>query len=116
MSRHRTVEDFMLPPSLRGRAPVDARKSAEAKARALAALEAMTDEEDARIRAAAEADPDAQPIEEILRRKAGRPPQAQTKRSVHLRLDEDVVKHFQAGGKGWQTRVNTALRKVAGLK
>jgi uncharacterized protein (DUF4415 family) len=76
----------------------------------------MTDEDDAEIRTAAESDPDAQPVEEILRRKAGRPPLAQTKRSVHLRLDEDVVRHFEAGGKGWQTRVNTALRKVAGLK
>ncbi|MEQ1954820.1 BrnA antitoxin family protein [Mesorhizobium sp. CN2-181] len=75
----------------------------------------MTDEEDAQIRAAAESDPDAPPVEEILRRKAGRPPLAQTKRSVHLRLDEDVVRYFEAGGRGWQTRVNAALRKAAGL-
>lgn len=115
MSRDR-VENSILPPSLRGRNPIDSQKRAEAKARALVALERMTDEEDAKIRAAAESDPDAQPVEEILRRKAGRPPLAQTKRSVHLRLDEDVVRHFEAGGKGWQTRVNAALRKVAGLK
>lgn len=116
MSRDRAVENSILPPSLRGRDSVDPKKRAEAKARALAALESMTDEEDAKIRAAAESDPGAQPVEEILRRKAGRPPLAQTKRSVHLRLDDEVVRYFEAGGKGWQTRVNAALRKIAGLK
>ena len=30
-------------------------------------------------------------------------------------LDPDVIEHFKAGGKGWQTRVNAALRKAAGL-
>jgi uncharacterized protein (DUF4415 family) len=116
MSKVSTADNLNLPPSLRSRKTLDAAQRAEAKARALAVLEAMTDEEDAQIRAAAECDPDAPPVEEILRRKAGRPPLAQTKRSVHLRLDEDVVRHFEAGGKGWQTRVNAALRKVAGLK
>jgi uncharacterized protein (DUF4415 family) len=30
-------------------------------------------------------------------------------------LDPDVIEHFKAEGKGWQTRVNAALRKAAGL-
>jgi uncharacterized protein (DUF4415 family) len=30
-------------------------------------------------------------------------------------LDPDVIAHFKAGGRGWQTRVNAALRKAAGL-
>jgi uncharacterized protein (DUF4415 family) len=36
-------------------------------------------------------------------------------RRVTLVLDPEVIEHFKAGGKGWQTRVNAALRKVAGL-
>jgi uncharacterized protein (DUF4415 family) len=34
---------------------------------------------------------------------------------VSLRLDRDVLDHFQAGGPGWQDRINAALRKAAGL-
>ena len=30
-------------------------------------------------------------------------------------LDPDVIAHFKATGKGWQTRINAALRKAAGL-
>lgn len=89
--------------------------SADALARARAALAAMTDEEDAAITAAAEADPDAQPIDAVSRRKAGRPPLARPKRAIQLRLDADVLDRFKADGDGWQTRMNEALRKAAGL-
>jgi uncharacterized protein (DUF4415 family) len=34
---------------------------------------------------------------------------------VSLRIDRDVLDHFQAGGPGWQDRINAALRKAAGL-
>lgn len=34
---------------------------------------------------------------------------------VSLRLDQDVLAHFQADGAGWQERINAALRKAAGL-
>lgn len=34
---------------------------------------------------------------------------------IALRIDRDVIEHFQAGGPGWQDRVNGALRKAAGL-
>jgi len=44
----------------------------------------------------------------------GRPP-GSTKDAVSLRLDQVVIDHFRAGGPGWQTRINDALRKVAGL-
>jgi uncharacterized protein (DUF4415 family) len=33
---------------------------------------------------------------------------------VSLRIDRDVLDFFQAGGPGWQERVNAALRKAAG--
>jgi len=38
-----------------------------------------------------------------------------SKRLVSLRLDQAVIDHFRAGGAGWQTRLNEALRKAAGL-
>ena len=38
-----------------------------------------------------------------------------TKDQVTLRLDRDVLEHFQEGGPGWQERINAALRKAAGL-
>jgi uncharacterized protein (DUF4415 family) len=38
-----------------------------------------------------------------------------TKRLVSLRLDPDVIEHFRAHGPGWQARINTTLRKAAGL-
>ncbi len=34
---------------------------------------------------------------------------------VSLRIDQEVLAHFQAEGAGWQERVNQALRKAAGL-
>ena len=37
------------------------------------------------------------------------------KETVSLRVDRDVLDHFQAGGPGWQDRINAALRKAAGL-
>jgi uncharacterized protein (DUF4415 family) len=36
------------------------------------------------------------------------------KEMVSLRLDRDVLDHFQADGPGWQERINAALRKAAG--
>ncbi|TGD96037.1 BrnA antitoxin family protein [Methylobacterium nonmethylotrophicum] len=35
--------------------------------------------------------------------------------TVSLRLDRDVLDHFQEDGPGWQERINAALRKAAGL-
>ena len=32
-----------------------------------------------------------------------------------LRIDNDVLAHFQDQGPGWQDRINKALRKAAGL-
>ncbi len=50
--------------------------------------------------------------DKVIRR--GRPP-GSAKRLVSLRLDEAVLDHFRATGPGWQTRLNEALRKAAGL-
>lgn len=37
------------------------------------------------------------------------------KEMVSLRIDRDVLDHFQADGPGWQERINAALRKAAGV-
>jgi uncharacterized protein (DUF4415 family) len=37
------------------------------------------------------------------------------KETVSLKLDRDVLAHFQDDGPGWQDRINEALRKAAGL-
>ncbi|NTJ42839.1 BrnA antitoxin family protein [Agrobacterium larrymoorei] len=50
---------------------------------------------------------------EIARR--GRPKVENTKTPVTIRLDPDVVEHYKATGKGWQSRINDDLRKTAGL-
>ena len=36
------------------------------------------------------------------------------KELVSLRIDQDVLEHFQADGPGWQDRINDALRKAVG--
>ena len=36
------------------------------------------------------------------------------KEMVSLRIDRDVLDHFQEGGPGWQDRINDALRAAAG--
>ena len=48
----------------------------------------------------------------VIRR--GRPP-GSTKTQVSLRLDQDVIAAFRAQGPGWQSRMNEALRKAAGV-
>lgn len=35
-----------------------------------------------------------------------------TKVQVTLRLDRDVIERFRKSGKGWQTRINEALKKA----
>jgi uncharacterized protein (DUF4415 family) len=45
----------------------------------------------------------------------GRPRKAAPKNAVSLRLDPDVIAHFRRDGRGWQSRINAALRKVAKL-
>lgn len=49
-------------------------------------------------------------------RPIGRPPIGETsKKQVTLRLDADVLDRFRATGKGWQSRINEALRKASGF-
>jgi uncharacterized protein (DUF4415 family) len=52
------------------------------------------------------------PPEPIPQRSSAPPPGA--KEQVTLRIDRDVLDHFQQEGPGWQDRINAALRKAAG--
>jgi len=45
----------------------------------------------------------------------GRPKAKAPKSAVSLRLDPDVVAYFRRSGRGWQSRINAALRKAAKL-
>lgn len=49
-----------------------------------------------------------------LVRQRGRPPKAEgeKKEAVSIRLSPEVLAHFRAGGEGWQTRIDEALRKI----
>ena len=44
----------------------------------------------------------------------GRPPVAKPKVSTTIRLSPDVIDYFKAGGRGWQTRIDEALREWIG--
>lgn len=43
--------------------------------------------------------------------KRGRPKSERTKIATTIRFDEDVLVAFKATGRGWQTRMNDALRE-----
>lgn len=50
----------------------------------------------------------------VAKRKRGRPAGAvadQKKEQVSIRLSQDVLEHFKAGGAGWQTRIDAVLRE-----
>lgn len=70
-----------------------------------------TDEELAQARPFSDVFPD---LAESIRRGRG-PQKAPTKQLVSLRLSPDVLDRFKAGGPGWQSRIDEALRKVVGL-
>ncbi|HXH43339.1 MAG TPA: BrnA antitoxin family protein [Bradyrhizobium sp.] len=40
------------------------------------------------------------------------PQKSPTKIPVSIRLSPEVVKHFKSQGPGWQSRIDTALRKM----
>ena len=77
-----------------------------------------TPQEDAAITAAAMSDPDATPLSDaqwsavkaLVR--IGRPPSTKPlKVPTTIRFDADVLAALKASGKGWQTRVNDAMRE-----
>ncbi|MBX9467339.1 BrnA antitoxin family protein [Rhizobium rhizophilum] len=94
----------------------------------------LTDEEEAEIQAMIASDPDNpevtpeelkefRPFREVFpdlaasidRKLAGRPKSDNPKQAISIRLDQEVIDRFKAGGEGWQSRINEALRKAVGL-
>jgi uncharacterized protein (DUF4415 family) len=91
----------------------------------------LSDAEEARIQAGIAADPDnpewtardfrrtkpfVKMFPALAKSRRVRGPQKQpTKVAVSLRLTREVVDRFKAGGPGWQTRMDEALKKAAGL-
>lgn len=41
----------------------------------------------------------------------GRPPAEATKVATTIRFSPEVIEHFKAGGSGWQTRIDQALKQ-----
>jgi uncharacterized protein (DUF4415 family) len=93
-------------------------KSASLKARALRSLASLSPDEEEKIAAGIAQDEENPELGDAFFAKAARgrgPQKSPTKHLVSLRLDDEVVEHFRAGGRGWQTRMNEALRKAAGI-
>lgn len=64
---------------------------------------------EAELDEAARSDPDAQPTDSDFWQDADLV-MPETKQSVTLRLDRDVLGWFRSHGKGYQTRINAVLR------
>jgi uncharacterized protein (DUF4415 family) len=105
MPNAKTVQAVMLEGELYQRQPNGTLKPLKGKTD-WKRLDAMTDSQ---VIAAAEADPDSQPMtdEEWATAILASPP----KISVGMRLDADVVAWFKARGAGYQTRINAVLRR-----
>ncbi|MEJ2632445.1 MAG: BrnA antitoxin family protein [Acidihalobacter sp.] len=71
-----------------------------------------TKEEDERINAGIAADEDTYELSstEFKRLRRGRPPAETTKERITIRLSPEVVQQFRATGRGWQTRMDAALK------
>ena len=75
-------------------------------------------EENAKIVAAAKADPDAQPLTTSqlkamvpLKSIRGRPKSENKKMLVSVRYSPEVVEYFRSTGEGWQSRMDGILRE-----
>lgn len=70
-------------------------------------------DEESSIQTGIDADPETrEPSEDETKalRRVGRPPLPVTKERITIRLSPDVVEAFRATGKGWQTRMDSALK------
>ncbi|HZP21584.1 MAG TPA: BrnA antitoxin family protein [Bauldia sp.] len=70
----------------------------------------LTDEQLARMRPAREVFPD---IDKFPKPRGRGPQKSPTKTQVTIRIDRDTLDHFRKSGRGWQTRVNEALGRIA---
>jgi len=77
------------------------------------ALEEKTDEE---IREAVESDPDTYLLDEEWFENAVFVNPSAEKERISIRLDEDILEFFRAGGKGYQSRINKVLREYMAVQ
>jgi uncharacterized protein (DUF4415 family) len=77
-----------------------------------------TAKEDKAITAAAKSDPDARPLTPKqlkamipMRALRGRPKSKRKKLLVSVRYSPDVVAYFKSTGEGWQSRMDSVLRR-----
>ena len=73
----------------------------------------LTDEDFARMRPAREVLPaliGEKPAAELIKQR-GRPKKAQPKKAVSLRIDPEVIDYFKSTGRGWQSRIDAALKE-----
>lgn len=70
-----------------------------------------TEADFARARPASEVLP-PEIVAQLVRRR-GRPAGSGKTEMVTIRLDREVLAKFRAGGRGWQTRINEALKRSA---
>ena len=80
-------------------------------------IKVPTAAEDRKIRAAAKADPDAQPLTQKqlksmvpLKTLRGRPKSESPKLLLSVRYSREVVEYFKSTGAGWQSRMDSVLR------
>ena len=73
----------------------------------------LTAERAAKLRPASEVFPEY--VIAQFKRAPGRPRAPSPKVQTTLRLDAEVIDFYKAGGPGWQSRMNAALRKAAGF-
>ncbi|WP_439476715.1 BrnA antitoxin family protein [Brevundimonas sp.] len=73
----------------------------------------LTPERAARLKPAREILPES--VLAQFKRSPGRPKLDSPKKQVTLRLDADVLEYWRAQGRGWQSRLNDALRRESGL-
>ena len=81
-------------------------------------IELPSPEENAAIEAAAATDPDAPILSDEewqaalhRTRRGGRPRSEHPKIHTGIRLSPEVLAYFRATGRGWQTRMNQALKE-----
>lgn len=48
-------------------------------------------------------------LQPILKATRGRPKVKNPKKTISIRLSDNILDYFKAGGKGWQTRINEVL-------
>lgn len=73
-----------------------------------------TPEDEAAINAGIAADSDTYELSDAefaQLKRVGRPRSISPKVFTGIRLDQDVLEAFKSTGKGWQTRINEALRE-----